>query len=235
MSRRRSWRYQFEPHPMWPVLQALLAVICTVVRSRLSLQLEVVALRHQLSVCERSVKRPRLQPGDRIPRSWWSRHWSKWRTVLICVQPLTVIAWQRRRRFPQSLALDSPDSRPVQPLEQGAVVEFQEVGGLHRDYERMAGMIIGEVPKFDEVIESVRELETRIERRSRWDTHATSASSRFRLAHPDSARIAPASLAWREICDRSNLSHCVQWNMPIPTPANLPKAGWAGPPLRSTA
>ena len=44
---------------------------------------------------------------------------------------------------------------------------------------------------------------------------------------PDSARIAPASLAWREICDRSNLSHCVQWNMPIPTPASLPKAGWA--------
>lgn len=35
---------------MWPVLQALLAIICSVARSRLSLQLEVVALRHQLSV-----------------------------------------------------------------------------------------------------------------------------------------------------------------------------------------
>jgi Nucleotidyl transferase AbiEii toxin, Type IV TA system len=33
---------------------------------------------------------------------------------------------------------------------------------LRRDYERMAGMIIGEVPMFDEVIESVRELETRV-------------------------------------------------------------------------
>ena len=40
---------------MSPVFQALLAVIRTVARSRLSLQLEVVALRHQLSVYQRSV------------------------------------------------------------------------------------------------------------------------------------------------------------------------------------
>jgi putative transposase len=82
---------------MLPVFQALLAVICTVARSRLSLQLEVVALRHQLSVYQRSVKRPRIRPGDRILWSWLSRHWSRWRAVLAFVQPLTVIAWQRRR------------------------------------------------------------------------------------------------------------------------------------------
>ena len=51
---------------MWPVFQALFAVICTVARSRLSLQLEVVALRHQVSVYQRSVKRPRIRLGDRI-------------------------------------------------------------------------------------------------------------------------------------------------------------------------
>jgi hypothetical protein len=33
---------------------------------------------------------------------------------------------------------------------------------LRRDYERMAGMIIGEVPGFNEVIESIRELEARV-------------------------------------------------------------------------
>jgi putative transposase len=82
---------------MWLVFQALLAVMSTVFRSRLSLQLEVVALRHQLSVYQRSVKRPRIRPGDRILWSWLSRHWSKWRNVLHFVQPLTVIAWQRRR------------------------------------------------------------------------------------------------------------------------------------------
>jgi len=82
---------------MWPVFQALLAVISTVVRSRLSLQLEVVALRHQLSVYRRSDKRLRIRPGDRILWAWLSRHWSKWRAALQFVQPLTVIVWQRRR------------------------------------------------------------------------------------------------------------------------------------------
>lgn len=42
---------------MWPLFQALLGIICIMARSRLPLQMEVTALRHQLSVYERSVKR----------------------------------------------------------------------------------------------------------------------------------------------------------------------------------
>jgi len=38
---------------MWPVFQALLGIICTVARSRLSPQFEFVALRYQLSVGQR--------------------------------------------------------------------------------------------------------------------------------------------------------------------------------------
>jgi transposase InsO family protein len=37
-----------------------------------------------------------------------------------------------------SLGMDSPDSRPVQLLPLGKVVQFPEVGGLHHHYERMA-------------------------------------------------------------------------------------------------
>ncbi len=36
------------------------------------------------------------------------------------------------------------------------------VGDLRRDYDRMAGMIIGDVPRFDAVLESVGTLENRI-------------------------------------------------------------------------
>lgn len=43
-----------------------------------------------------------------------------------------------RWRTHLSLATDSPDSRPVQPPELGAVVEFSEVDGLHHHYERVA-------------------------------------------------------------------------------------------------
>ena len=37
-----------------------------------------------------------------------------------------------------SLEKDAPDSRPVQPLELGSVIELPEVGGLHHRYERRA-------------------------------------------------------------------------------------------------
>ena len=43
-------------------------------------------------------------------------------------------AWRVHR----SLEMDSPDSRPVQPPELGKVVEFPDVGGLQRHYERRA-------------------------------------------------------------------------------------------------
>ena len=34
---------------------------------------------------------------DRLVWSWLSRSWSRWREVLVFVQPATVIAWQRKR------------------------------------------------------------------------------------------------------------------------------------------
>ena len=79
------------------VVYAFLSTLCVLFRSRLSLQVEIVALRHQLAVYERSVRRPRLHAADRILWSWLSRHWAKWREALIFVQPATVIAWQRKR------------------------------------------------------------------------------------------------------------------------------------------
>jgi putative transposase len=66
-------------------------------RSRFSLQAEVIALRHQLTVYHRLVRRPQIRPADRILWSWLSRHWARWRDALVFVQPATVIAWQRKR------------------------------------------------------------------------------------------------------------------------------------------
>jgi putative transposase len=37
-----------------------------------------------------------------------------------------------------SLAKDAPESRPVQPPEQGRVIRIPQVGGLHHRYERRA-------------------------------------------------------------------------------------------------
>lgn len=51
---------------MKPTIHALLTFLATLFRSRLSMQLEIVGLRHQLTVYQRSGQRPRIHPGDRI-------------------------------------------------------------------------------------------------------------------------------------------------------------------------
>ena len=82
---------------MRPLLAALLSFLTTRLRSRLALQLEIVALRHQVAVYQRSVSRPRLHATDRLFWVWLSRLWSGWRHVLAFVQPRTVLAWQKQR------------------------------------------------------------------------------------------------------------------------------------------
>ena len=86
-----------QPQLMDTVLLALIAFLTATIRSRASMQLEIVALRHQLAVYQRLGKHPRLTPADRILWSWIARLWSRWREALVIVQPRTVISWQRRR------------------------------------------------------------------------------------------------------------------------------------------
>ena len=66
------------------------------VRSRATLQIEVLALRHQLTVLQRSVKRPSLTASDRFLWAWLAEVWRNWRSALVIVKPQTVIAWHRK-------------------------------------------------------------------------------------------------------------------------------------------
>ena len=75
----------------------LLSALLAPIRSRLALQAENLALRHQLAVYQRTCTRPRLKPVDRVIWSWLSRIYSGWRDALVIVQPQTVIAWRRRK------------------------------------------------------------------------------------------------------------------------------------------
>jgi len=61
-----------------------------------AIALENLALRHQLLVLQRSVRRPRLARWDRVLWVWLSRVWAGWRSSLVIVQPATVLAWHRR-------------------------------------------------------------------------------------------------------------------------------------------
>src|ERR687897_400077 len=82
---------------MMSVFVSLLRTVRSSVRSRAALQIEVLALRHQLHVLQRSRShRVRLTAVDRFLWVWLSRAWTEWRAAIVIVKPETVIAWHRQ-------------------------------------------------------------------------------------------------------------------------------------------
>jgi putative transposase len=83
------------------------------------MQIEILALRHQLAVYQRTCARPRLKPSDRMLWAWLSRTWPGWREALVFVQPETVIAWRRRkfREYWTTLTRSGKPGRPSIPRE----------------------------------------------------------------------------------------------------------------------
>ena len=82
--------------------------------------LENVALRQQLAVFRRTVRRPQLRARDRLFWVLLAKAWPKWRTALILVQPDTVVRWHRewlRRRWTQR----SIHARPGRPSTAAAI------------------------------------------------------------------------------------------------------------------
>ena len=72
------------------LLRSLLLTLRDCARARGVLQLELLALRHQLQVLERT--RPRRVPltrWDRLLWVWLSRRWTAWRGALVIVKPET--------------------------------------------------------------------------------------------------------------------------------------------------
>ena len=77
-------------------LVAVLVILRSLIRSRVDLQLENLALRHQIGVLQRSLKkRPKLISMDRLLWASLSRIWRDWRSALVIVKPETVVAWHR--------------------------------------------------------------------------------------------------------------------------------------------
>src|SRR6516164_6209449 len=78
-------------------LKTLLTNLSSILHSRAALQLENLALRHQIGVLQRSSrKRPKLTLVDRLLWVWLSRIWSGWRPALAIARPETVVAWHRK-------------------------------------------------------------------------------------------------------------------------------------------
>jgi len=66
-------------------------------RDRSELLLELIALRHQVAILQRTgTCRPCFRPSDRLFWVFLSRWWADWRRPLVIVQPATVLRWRRQ-------------------------------------------------------------------------------------------------------------------------------------------
>ncbi len=77
------------------MISSLVRALISTFKARRELALKNVALRQQLAVLRRSVKRPRL---SKVDRGFWvllRRIWTDWESVLVIVKPETVIRWHR--------------------------------------------------------------------------------------------------------------------------------------------
>src|SRR5262249_23557001 len=78
------------------LFSAFLLLICCLIMPRVALATEILALRQQLIVLNRSVKRPQLHDRDRFFWAMLSKLWKDWREVLVIVKPDTVVKWHRQ-------------------------------------------------------------------------------------------------------------------------------------------
>src|SRR6516165_2216577 len=102
---------------MRPSVTALLAAIRSSLRTRAELEMEILALRHQLAVLQQAApRRLRLSHADRLLWVLLSRVWPGWRGAVQIVQPATVFAWQWRWRSTRNRLGRPPISVDVRAL-----------------------------------------------------------------------------------------------------------------------
>lgn len=101
------------------MLRLIVRLVLTLFRSRAELAAEALALRHQLTVLQRSARRPRLKRSDRIFWVCLSRLWPGWRSCLVIVKPDTVVKWHNEglKLYWRWLSRPKRTGRPKIPLE----------------------------------------------------------------------------------------------------------------------
>ncbi len=110
-------KLEFAAHPSIAtrhLFTALIVSLAASFRSRAALQLEILALRHQIGVLQRSVKRPKLTPADRLLWAWLCTVWQDWKSVVFIMQASTVVGWHRnvfRLFWSWKIRRGNPDDR----------------------------------------------------------------------------------------------------------------------------
>jgi len=79
------------------ILSALVSLLSFRFRGRASLELELITLRHQVTVLRRQRPgRPKLFRADRLLWVWLYRIWPQALHIMVLVKPATVLQWHRK-------------------------------------------------------------------------------------------------------------------------------------------
>ena len=81
---------------MYELLSWIVSVVGRRLRSRAAVELENLALRHQLHVLRQCPGRPRLFVMDRLLWIWLYRIWPRCLDAMVLVKPATVVQWHRQ-------------------------------------------------------------------------------------------------------------------------------------------
>ena len=118
---------------MLHLIPALLSTACQSTNSHADLLLEILALRQQIEVLQRGAPRPRLRRTDRLFWIWLCRHWSRWRSALLIVQPETVLRWHGEgyRRYWRRV---SRGKRGRPPIPRATIDVIRRISGDHPEW-----------------------------------------------------------------------------------------------------
>ncbi len=97
-----------------------------VFRTRREQAIVELALRQQLAIYARRHRRPRLLPLDRVFWVALSHLWPRWKSVLVVVQPETVVRWHQRRfrTYWRSISTPGPGRPPISDETKALIVRM---------------------------------------------------------------------------------------------------------------
>lgn len=115
------WRSPLLVSCLYILARRLLEFVVLLGRGDRAEELEILVLRHELSILRRQVSRPRSEPSDRLLLAALSRMLPRRSWTAFSVRPETLLAWHRRLvarswTFPHRRSGRPPISRDVREL-----------------------------------------------------------------------------------------------------------------------
>ncbi len=184
---------------LYVVICRLLDLIVLVGRSDRAKELEILVLRHELSILRRQVNRPQFQPHDRLLLAAFSRMLPRRSWNAFFVQPETLLHWHRRLVARRSTY---PHRRPGRPRINRDVREL--ILRLARENSNWGYLrIVGELRKLGVAVSatSVRNILTNAGLPPAPQRDSQSWRS-FLRAHGESILPATSSVRHEALCER---------------------------------